>query len=338
MAHTIRIAGTDVSFPCEPGQSVLDAALHAGIDMPYSCRKGVCGNCAGRIASGEVQCPPNEVLEPASGEHLYCQCVALGDLEIVPAAWRRVDPSARKTFAARVYRNQLAASDVSVLQLRLPAGQRAKFKAGQYLHLQLSDGSRRCYSMANAPHESDALTLHIRHLPGGKFTQIVPTLRSGDLLSVELPYGNFTLREEAPAPILCVAGGTGFAPVKSMLDDMVKRGIKRPVTLIWGARGRTGLYLMDAVQRWQRLLPEFRFLAAIEDAAEAAAMQPPAFAGRVDQAMLARFQSLTGYEVYCCGAPPMVAAVKKACVEERGLDPRHFFSDVFAPGPAASPP
>lgn len=332
MAYEVRIAGTDVRFPCESGQNVLDAALRAGIEMPYSCRKGVCGNCAGAVSSGEVQCPPaGEVAEP--GQHLFCQCRPLGDLEIVPTAWHRIDPSARKTFNVKVFRNILAAPDVTLLQLRLAAGQRAKFKAGQYLQVTLPDGSRRSYSMANPPHESDALQLHIRHVAGGQFTRIVPQLKTGDVLQVELPFGNFELREESAAPMLCVAGGTGFAPVKSLLDDLVKKGVKRPVTLIWGARNAQGLYLMTAVERWKKLLPGFMFVPALEDAADAQALG--AFHGRADRAVRSHCLNLAGHEVYCCGAPAMVAAVKKACVDERGLDPHQFFSDVFVPGPAA---
>lgn len=332
MAYDIRIAGSDQHFSCAPGQTILDAGLKAGIEMPYSCRKGVCGNCAGGIASGPVQCPPNDVAAP--GQVLYCQCLPQGDLEIVPMAWHRFDPSARRQLTVKVFRNTLAAADVSVLQLRLPAGQRARFKAGQYLQVALPDGSRRSYSMANPPHESDTLQLHIRHVAGGQFTQIVPMLQQGDLLQVELPFGNFELKEETAAPMLCVVGGTGFAPVKSLLDDMLKKGVRRPVTLVWGGRNAAGLYLLPAVERWKKLLPGFAFIAALENAADAQALG--GFHGRVDDAVRAHCPSLAGHEVYCCGAPPMVAAVKKACVEERGLDPRHFFSDVFVPGPAAT--
>lgn len=331
MSYDIRIAGTDLHFACEAGQNILDAALKAGIEMPYSCRKGVCGNCAGGVAAGEVVSPPSEA-KPA-GQHLYCQCTPLSDVELAPVAWHRIDPAARKTFSARVFRNTLASDDVSVLQLRLPAGQRARFKAGQYLQVTLPDGSRRSYSMANPPHESDTLQLHIRHVPGGQFTQIVPTLNAGDTLQVELPFGNFELREESSAPMLCVVGGTGFAPVKSLLDDLVRKKVQRPVTLLWGGRNRAGLYLMAAVERWQKMLPGFNFVPVLEDAADAQALG--AFHGRVDDAVRAQCPDLSQHEVYCCGAPPMVAAVRKA-VAERGANPQHFFSDVFVPGPAAA--
>ncbi|MBC5765804.1 FAD-binding oxidoreductase [Ramlibacter albus] len=333
MGYDIRIAATDVHFACPPEENILDAALKAGIEMPYSCRKGVCGNCAGAVSSGNVDSPPAEAKPP--GQHLFCQCRPLGDLEIVPQAWHRVDPSARKTFTVKVFRNTLAAPDVSVLQLRLPAGQRAKFKAGQYLQLALPDGSRRSYSMANPPHESDTLQLHVRHVAGGEFSRIVPRLQPGDTLQVELPFGNFELKEESGAPMLCVVGGTGFAPVKSLLDDLVKKKVQRPVTLVWGGRDRFGLYLLPAVDRWKKALPGFMFVPALENAADAAELG--GFTGRVDEAVRSHVATLAGHEVYCCGSPAMVAAVKRVCVEERGLDPRHFFSDVFVPGPAAAP-
>lgn len=190
--------------------------------------------------------------------------------------------------------------------------------------------------MANPPHESDTLRLHIRHVQGGQFTQLVPTLKPGDTLTVELPYGNFELREESASPMLCVVGGTGFAPVKSLLDDMVKKGVRRTVTLIWGSRNQAGLYMQSAVERWRKLWPGFSFLPAIEASAEAQASG--AFCGRADEAVRQHYGTLAGHEVYCCGAPPMVEAVKKVCVAECGLDAHHFFSDVFVPGPAAPAP
>jgi CDP-4-dehydro-6-deoxyglucose reductase/terephthalate 1,2-dioxygenase reductase component len=326
----VQIAGSDVRFSCSPGQTLLDAALQAGIEMPYSCRKGVCGNCAGAIRRGEVQCPPTDVAP--TGQHLYCQCVPVGDVEIEPASWHRFDPATRKTCTTRIYRITHAADDVSIVQLRLPAGQRARFKAGQYLQVLLPDGSRRSYSMANPPHESDGLQLHVRHVAGGRFTEWLATLQAGDNLTVELPFGSFELREASSAPMLCVVGGTGFAPVKSLLDDMLKKAIRRPVTLVWGSRDRAGLYLPAAVARWQKSMPSFRFIAAVEDADEAAAAG--AFHGRADAAVRSHVASLGDHEVYCCGAPPMVEAVRRTCLG-LGLPSQHFFSDVFVPGPAA---
>jgi CDP-4-dehydro-6-deoxyglucose reductase/terephthalate 1,2-dioxygenase reductase component len=216
------------------------------------------------------------------------------------------------------------------------AGKRAKFQAGQYLQLAIGDGSMRCYSMANAPHESDAVTLHIRHVPDGAFSARVPTLQKGDELDIELPFGAFSLQEDSARPMVFVAGGTGFAPVKSILDDMAKKKIERPITLIWGARRADGIYLRSAVAKWQRQWPALRFIAALSDETEGASADD--FIGRADEALAAHCPDLSGHELYCCGAPAMVAAVRDVAVHRVGLDPAHFHSDVFVLGPAASAP
>ncbi|MES2686327.1 MAG: 2Fe-2S iron-sulfur cluster-binding protein [Pseudomonadota bacterium] len=337
MTHQIAIEAADATFTCAPGQSLLDAALHAGIDFPYSCRKGVCGSCVGEIATGEVtgingaaiqndSCTPEQVL--------YCMCTPVSDLVLRPTSWARVDPSARKTFTAKVHSNELAAPDVSLLKLRLPTGQRAKFKAGQYLQILLDDGSRRSYSFANPPQESDGATLHIRHVAGGRFSAQVAQLAPGDTLQIELPFGHVALREDDTRPIAFIAGGTGFAPVKSILDDLLKRRIQRPVTLIWGARDAAGLYLRPALARWQKQWPDFRFIPALSQGPAEAT--DDAFAGRVDEALRSHCPDLSGHEVYCCGSPPMVTAVRAAAIQN-GLAPTDFHADVFVPGPSAGP-
>lgn len=333
MSHSIAIEATEVAFESAPGQSLLDAALQAGIDLPYSCRKGVCGSCVGSIASGEVcglngsairndTCGPDQVL--------YCMCEPTTPVVLRPVSWKRLDPGARKTFNAKVYSNQLAAPDVSVLRLRLPTGQRAKFQAGQYLQILQEDGSVRCYSMANPPHESDGVTLHIRHVAGGQFSARVAQLAPGDLLTIELPFGNVALTVDDTRPIVFVAGGTGFAPVKSILDDMLKKRVQRDITLIWGAREPGGLYLRSAVERWQKQWSGFRFVAALSD--PQAETTGDAFAGRVDQALNATCPTLAGHVLYCCGSPPMVSAVRAAALA-RGVAADDFHADVFVPGP-----
>jgi CDP-4-dehydro-6-deoxyglucose reductase/terephthalate 1,2-dioxygenase reductase component len=338
MSHRIAIADSDLAFDCAATESLLDAALRAGIELPYSCRKGVCGNCAGAVPEGEVaglgDAPiRNEACLP--GQVLYCMCTPRTDLRIAPVSWHRIDPAARKRFTAKVFRNQLAAPDVSLLQLRLPAGQRARFQAGQYLQLAVGDGSTRCYSMANAPHESDALTLHIRHVPGGAFSARVPRLQQGELVDIELPFGAVALDEADTRPIVFVAGGTGFAPVKSILDDMAKRRVLRPITLIWGARRAEGIYLRTAIAKWQRQWPDFRFVPALSD--EAADAADGAFIGRVDEALAAHCPTLEGHVLYGCGSPGMVAAVRDMAEHRLGLAAADFHADVFVDGPAASP-
>lgn len=332
MNFQITIADSDVRFPCATDETLLDAALRAGIELPYSCRKGVCGNCAAAVQGAPVVIGVINAEAVPDGQMLLCQCRPTGDATIAPARWRRSESDARKRLRVKVYRHTLAAPDVSVLHLRLPAGQRAKFRAGQYLQVHLPDGSRRAYSMANAPHESDVLQLHVRHVPGGQFTELLAGLQAGDEIEVELPFGQVAIDPAAMSPLLCVCGGTGFAPIKSLLDDLAKRRSTRPITLVWGSRDRQGLYMHELVARWQRSLPGLRFLAAVEDAADAAALQ--AFHGRVDAALATLAIDAEQADVYCCGAPAMVNSIKSVCLQKLGLPPERFHSDAFVPGPA----
>jgi CDP-4-dehydro-6-deoxyglucose reductase/terephthalate 1,2-dioxygenase reductase component len=331
MSYQVQMAGSNVSFACEPDAFILDAALKAGIQIPYACRKGACGNCAARIESGQVE---RWVIHPetsAAGEDLLCQCRPQSDVVIRPAEWHQGQPSESKRLQVKVYRNTAVAPDVSLLHLRLPAGQRAKFKAGQYLDVLLPDGLRRSYSMANPPHESDVLQIHVRHVAGGRFSQMASNLQVGDLLEVEFPFGQVEISDAALDPLLCVCGGTGFAPVKSLLDDMAKRKSLRPLTLIWGSRDLTGLYLLQQVEKWKRSLPNFQFVAAIE--MPTAPQDFEVFHGRVDAAILSMAERLTCKEVYCCGGSAMVAAVKAVCFGLLQIDPSKFHADEFVMNP-----
>lgn len=368
MTYRIAIADSDVAFEGDADRSVLDAALQAGIQLPYSCRKGVCGNCAGSIAEGTVTAPGGAALVNeacAPGQILYCVGHPTSDLVLRPTRWRVVDPAEVRSMTVRVFRNDRVAPDVSLLRLRLPAGRRARFRAGQYLQVRLADGSSRCYSMANPPQQSDALVLHVRHLPDGRFSGNVACLVRGDLLTVELPLGNVALEADDDRPIVFVAGGTGFAPIHALLEDMVARGVSRPVTLIWGTREATGLYLPAAIARWQKRLAGFRFIAALSGlrsttAATAAARTPAApgadrtpvapeavrapavpagtlvFAGRANRALVEHFPRLAGHVVYCCGSPALVASVRFAA-SSAGLAVDDFHADTFVPGPAPDP-
>jgi NAD(P)H-flavin reductase/ferredoxin len=332
MSFGVRIEGTEVAFESEAGQSILDAAEKHGIELPYSCRKGVCGNCRGRVLAGKLLAGTgggsHETGINSPDEHLFCRAVAATDLVIAPRTWRRIDPGARKTLPATVFRNQRVASDVSMLSLRFAAGVRVRFKAGQYLQVVMPDGKRRPFSMANAPHENDGVQLHIRHMPDGQFTSnTVPGLKPGDALRVELPHGDFYLREDSDRPLLFIAGGTGFAPIKSMIDHIVRRNIARPMTLFWGARNPGALYAQDVVSRWLKLRPSLRYEPVISDPVEESAWSGRR--GLVHEQVLASFESLKDFDVYTCGAPAMVQAVRTALEDLRGLPAAQFFSDSF---------
>jgi NAD(P)H-flavin reductase/ferredoxin len=325
MSFTISVEGTAFRFPCDRGETVLNAAQRAGYELPYSCRKGVCGTCKCRLASGEVRAYTGDTLstqERAAGQVLLCQARPRSDLSIAPREIRKIDPFARRTLTAKVFRIARVAEDVTFVHLRFPAGIRIHFKAGQHLEVILPDGERRNFSMANPPQESDGVQLHIRHVPGGAFTGYVyDKLARGDQLRVELPFGDFTLRE-SDKPILFVAGSTGFAPIKSIIEDALRKSIRRKMTLYWGARTRAGLY-SELPRKWQAENPRFSYVPVLSDLPAAGFRS-----GLVHAAVLADFPSLAGFQAYVCGPPVMTAAARRDFLAA-GLPEQDFFVDAF---------
>ena len=330
MSHcTVQVAGREpIRFVCEPGLTVLDSAAKAGWELPYSCRRGTCESCRCLVLAGDVS-PPAD----ASGTALLCQSRPLGDIRIAPVRIEPLQAVARKKIKARLYRLRMAAPDVAIVDLRFPAGVKAQFKAGQYLNVHVEGAQARSFSLANTPRASDSAQLHVRVLPGGMFGEgVLARLQPGDTIDIELPFGDFHLREGVQ-PVVLLAGGTGFAPIQAILEEALPRQRERRFALYWGARQLSSLYAMEVVQKWQHKFPNFRFTGVLSE--ETAA--PPWRQGLVHQAVLTDFPSLSGYQVYACGAPAMVATARSAFVAH-GLAPENFYSDAFAPAPLASTP
>jgi 2Fe-2S type ferredoxin len=337
MTYQVQVAQTDYRFECAADESVLDAAQRAGLELPYSCKKGICGNCRGKVTQGTVQMSgATEGLshtEREAGFVLYCRAKPTSDLVLAPVEVRRADPSARRTVAAKVFRLSRPAHDVTVLQLRFPAGTRVRFRAGQYLQIVLDDGERRSFSMANSPTLTDGALLHIRHVTGGRFSgAVLPHLQQGDMLNVELPYGDFYLREDSDKPIVLVASGTGFAPIQSIVDYALARNVQRPMHLYWGARRAEDLYALDVPARWIARRPDFRFIPVLSEPEPGANWTGRT--GLVHRAVMEDHTSLAGVQVYACGAPVMTRAAREDFTALRGLPEAEFFSDAFVAGPA----
>lgn len=324
MDYRISIAGSDVAFRCEAGETLLNAAERSGYSVPYSCRKGVCSTCEGGVVSGAGRSSVQGDVEAPAERVLLCCLRPSSDMTIAPRKIEKREPVVRKTLDMSVYRITQPAADVSVLQLRLPTGMRAKFRAGQYLQIELEDGSRRNYSMANPPHESDSIQLHVRHVPGGKFSEgVLRGLEKGHKLRVELPFGEFTLQDDSTSPAILLATGTGFAPVKSIVEDAIKRKLQRPMFLYWGARREEDLYVAELARKWHAS-GKLSFVPVLSEPHES-------WAGRrgfVHETVLEDFGSLAGYQVYACGNPAMTSAAHDAFVEA-GLPEADFFSDAF---------
>lgn len=320
---TLEVQGHDaVAFDLQPDETVLDGILRSGWEIPFSCRSGVCEACRATVKCGQVA--PGA---KPDGTALLCRTRACGDITVVPARLERATPSEHKRFKAKVYRISHALDDVAVVDLRFPAGTKMRFKPGQHLQVHLDGQSKpRSFSMANAPGSADSVQLHVRVLPNSVFgSQILPTLQPGALLEIELPFGNFYLRE-GEAPVILVAGGTGFAPIQSILDAHLAKNPQRTFTLYWGARTAAELYARAKVEKWTRLHPNFRFVGVVSREEVVAPLRQ----GRVHDAVLHDFTDLSGHQVFVCGAPELVTSARDAFVGSRGLLPASFFCDGFA--------
>jgi NAD(P)H-flavin reductase/ferredoxin len=333
MTFTVRIADSEISFPCDPREFVLDAAERAGYSMPSSCRKGACNTCEAGLVDGEVEQRGRGRRTARDGLALMCRSQPRADLTVRPKRFERIDIFRRKTITARIFRLARRAPDISLLTLRFPIGLRAPFKAGQYLQVIMEDGDRRNFSMANAARDNDGAELHIRHVPGGKFSvKTLSKLSLGDALQVELPNGDFYLRA-SDRPVILLASGTGFAPIKSIIETAIHAANRRPMHLYWGARTFEDIYLADLPARWAARLPWFSFTPVLSE--------PSSFwAGRtglVHDAVREDRNDLSDTDVYACGNPLMVSAAQMHFTTGHGLLDAQFFADAFVEsGPSAS--
>ncbi|ALM83760.1 CDP-6-deoxy-delta-3,4-glucoseen reductase [Bordetella sp. N] len=337
MSFQVTLTPSQHQFPVESGQTVLDAALAAGIVLPYSCRSGACSTCKGKVVSGEYDAGPYpaQVLAPeemAAGYTLLCQVRPTSDMLVESAEVRLASDIQIRKLPSRVTSIQRLGEDVAVLKLQLPAAEDFRFYAGQYIELILKEGRRRSYSMATPPHAGSPLELHIRHMPGGHFTDHVfgagaTQMKEREILRIEGPFGSFFLREDSAKPIIFLASGTGFAPIKAMVEHMQHKEIKRPVRLYWGGRRPRDLYMSEAAAAWAASMPDFQFIPVISDA-----LPEDGWTGRtgfVHEAVMHDLPDLSGHQVYACGAPPMVDAARRQFSSQCGLPEDEFLADAF---------
>jgi NAD(P)H-flavin reductase/ferredoxin len=319
------------------GETILEAGLRAGLALPYDCRAGACGLCMCTVLHGRIDPGPYQVAAlsdamRARGQALMCCAAPLEDveLEVEGAASLAVGAPAPQRWQGRVERMQRLSDDLMHLHIVLPPGQRIEFAAGQYINIVLPDGAKRAFSFANAPQSAGnaEIELHVRLIPGGRFTtQVFTTMREGDPIEFEGPLGRFALNE-SDRPILFVAGATGFAPIKSIVEDAFARGNPRPMQLYWGVRRAKDLYLLDLIEAWQREHANFRFTPVLSHAEPTDPW--PGRRGLVHEVMLADHPDLNGYEVYACGSVKMVEAAVPDFVAH-GLAEQFCFSDAFTP-------
>jgi len=337
MSHRITVLPGERQFFAAPGQTVLDAALAAGVNLPYSCKNGACSSCKGRVLNGSIEQGPHQAgslstTEAQQGYALFCCATPTSDLTIEARVVQGLEGIDIRKMPVRVQQLQKAAGDVMLVTLQLPANQRFVFNAGQYLDFILPNGVRRSYSMASAPHVEGTVELHIRHMPGGVFTDRVfapdgSGFKVRDILRCEGPLGSFFLREDTDMPVVFLASGTGFAPLKAMIESMAYRGIRRRISLYWGGRRPADLYLHALVENWARELPDFSYVPVVSDAQPEDLWQGRT--GFVHRAVMEDFPDLSGHQVYACGAPAMVDAAQRDFVSQCGLRADEFYADAF---------
>jgi CDP-4-dehydro-6-deoxyglucose reductase len=332
MSHKVHVEPSGREFVVEAGESVLAGALRQGVMLPYSCRGGTCGSCRGRLLSGEVDYPDGlpEALseqERARGEALFCQAIPRGDLRIEAQELARVQDIEVKTLPVRVVAKEQLAHDVLRLYLRPPTHERLRFLAGQYIDFLLRDGRRRAFSLANAPHDDELLELHVRHVRKGSFTEFLfHDLKEKAILRIQGPFGQFYFREESRRPVILMAGGTGFAPIKGMLEHAFAEGVRRPLHLYWGVRARCDLYLDDLPRRWEKEHANFSYTPVLSEP-----LPEDDWHGRtglVHDAILADYPDLSDHDLYASGPPVMVEAGTHR-FPSHGLDLAHYYSDAF---------
>jgi len=314
------------------GESVLTAALKHGVMLPYSCKNGTCGSCKGVVHSGEVHYPfhPPLALERkdlAEGFALMCQAEPIEDLVIEVREIEAVRDIQVRLLPARVIEKSLLASNVVRLRLKLPSAQRLQFLAGQYIDVLLKGGKRRAFSIASCPSLEDEIELHIRHVEGGDFTGFVfDELKVRDILRIEGPQGNFFIRnDQEHRPMILMGGGTGFAPLKSMIENLLEQGDRREIHLYWGAQTREELYLDELAADWSARYEHIHYRRAVSNPESPA---DDAFSGFVHQAVVSDFPDLSGFDVYMSGPPAMIDAARDAFREFK-LDRQRLFYDSF---------
>jgi CDP-4-dehydro-6-deoxyglucose reductase len=336
MSYQVTIQPSGHQFTVNGGETLLGAALNAGFALPYGCRNGACGACKGKVLSGEVDYGVHQegALTPedkAKGKALFCCATAKSDLTLEVKEVGLVKDVPVKTLPCRIERMERLSHDVMALWLKLPSNERLQFLPGQYIDFLLKDGTRRSFSLANTPEEDALLELHVRHVPGGKFTEhVFNSMQAKDIMRISGPHGSFFLREPENGvgkPVIFVAGGTGFAPIKSMLDHAFHHEVDREFVLYWGARTLADMYQPQLPSDWLRTRKNFSFVPVLSEPAPGDAWSGRT--GMVHAAVLADFEDLSGYEVYACGAPAMVDAARREFAA-RGLPEEAFFADSFA--------
>lgn len=330
MTYSVTLQASGKRFDVAAEESVLDAARRAGLALPYSCLAGVCGSCKATLISGDCHYPHNppsalNAAEVARHQVLLCQAVPRSDLVVAAREVASVASMPRRMLALKLVQRDLLAPDVMRLRLTPPRIAPLTYLAGQYLDILLPASKRRAFSIANAPHLGPEIELHVRHVAGGDFThRVFSDLSPGAVLRVEAPLGTFVAREDSERPMILVAGGTGFAPIKALIEHFLHLGSRRPMHLYWGARTSQELYLRALPEHWAATTRTLRFVPVLS-APEAAVSER---SGLVHEAVLEDHSDLSAFDIYMSGPPALIDAGRRSFVQA-GLPEERLYYDSF---------
>lgn len=332
MTYQITLKPSGHNYTVGDGEILLEAALDAGFVLPYGCRNGACGSCRAKILEGSVdhgRSQKGALPDNARSEGYALLCCATAQSDLVIECRELADSSEYpvRIMPCRVQALERLADDVMLLSLKLPVNERLAFRAGQYIEFMLKGGDRRAFSIANAPHDDGFLQVHVRKIAGGRFTShVFDAMQVKEILRFEGPLGTFHLREESDKPIILLAGGTGFAPIKSIVEHAIHNHIQRPIKLYWGARTRAGLYMHELAQQWASEHAHLEYIPVLSEPGP-----EDEWSGRtglVHEAVLEDLADFSPYQVYACGAPGMIDAARDDFCA-RGLPADDFFADAF---------
>jgi CDP-4-dehydro-6-deoxyglucose reductase len=333
MSFQVTVQPSGRQFSCEPDETILTAAIRAGVGLPYGCKNGACSSCKGKLLDGSLthgahQDKALSATDEKSGFSLFCVAKPHSDVTIEAREVDGVGDFPIRKMPARIAKLEKVADDVIVMSLQLPASDRLQYLAGQYIEFMLRDGQRRSYSLANAPFKDELMTLHIRHMPGGLFTDAVfTTAKERDILRFEGPMGTFFLREDSSKPMILLASGTGFAPLKALIEQAVHNKSERKMTLYWGGRRPQDLYMDALCRKWAAELPNFTYVPVVSNAAAEDNWQGRS--GFVHRAVIEDHPDLSGHQVYACGAPIVVESAQRDFIAQCNLPEAEFFADAF---------
>lgn len=334
MQLSIEPLGQDVEV--EEGQTLLDAALRAGVYLPHACGHGLCGTCKVQVLEGDIEHgePSSFALMDFEREEGLClACCATAESDVTIEADVEEEPEALdipvRDFEATVARLERLTPTILGLTLELSDAEGIRFQAGQYVNLELPEGiGRRAFSIATPPSSPGRIELHVRRVPGGAGTGYIhEKLREGDRVSFSGPHGRFFVRRAEEKPVIFLAGGSGLSSPLSMVKDLLETGASFPITLVYGQRSREELYHHEALLALAEAHSGFSYVPALSN--EPAGSAWTGHRGFVHEAAVEHFDgSFEGMRAYLCGPPAMIDACITALMQGR-LFERDIFTERF---------